>query len=598
MKPEIADISVPGHWGCSSCDENNNVPVENFRGSWCKHIICEKCIIGVINRNKLLKKTSVAESSVIEVTCPCKRCRGTFPISQVWYEEKNARVISLCDDEDDQGQNYYTAAVAQVKTESKSETPKDQAVVSKGMERGGLKPLFEKGDAVYALWEESGKRTWHPGKILSYKQFDSKSRYGDIREYVVKFDDGDVGSTEDYNVFPLEDYLLGQSHEGEEEWKWKGVKNVTDGRSSDEWAKVVGWYVANIDGNKQKFSTLAGALRAYDASVIKKKGNQTKESDLNLPQEYQVATPKKRERDVNVATPSPLPLLSSNSYADDDDDVSRFSDIAIEQRMTKRIKVERDDKIHLPPQLEGDQNDDQFWSARDAIIECTEEAFKKKSIFHLNSFVDAKRKQNEGFGPFVEQGIATPCFHDVPEDLVPMIADMAQKELREAMLQHDDWERFYDSRASAAGQVAMWLKRCIPGSFIVMRHEYERCHYCPKWLKERTDASDNSQYIGPVYIIGVVTRKIKPYSDEEAFVNTQMRYFKGIPHLCLVDWKRIGYKRDLKDETQKYINRICQPTVVNICNDFEKVYTDGATAQSLRQDLWDNSSPFELVVEV
>ena len=42
--------------------------------------------------------------------------------------------------------DYYTAAVAQVKTESKSETPKDQAVVSKGMERGGLKPLFETGD--------------------------------------------------------------------------------------------------------------------------------------------------------------------------------------------------------------------------------------------------------------------------------------------------------------------------------------------------------------------------------------------------------------------------------------------------------------------
>ena len=61
-----------------------------------------------------------------------------------------------------------------------------------------------------------------------------------------------------------------------------------------------------------------------------------------------------------------------------------------------------------------------------------------------------------------------------------------------------------------------------------------------------------------------------------------------------------GYEGDLhlSEKIQKYINRICQPTVVNICNDFEKVYTDGATAQSLRQDLWDNSSPFELVVEV
>ena len=59
----------------------------------------------------------------------------------------------------------------------------------------------------------------------------------------------------------------------------------------------------------------------------------------------------------------------------------------------------------------------------------------------------------------------------------------------------------------------------------------------------------------------------------------------------------MGLKYDLKEETQKYINRICQPTVVvvNICKDFEKVYTDGATADSLRHDLWDNSSPFEVV---
>ena len=147
----------------------------------------------------------------------------------------------------------------------------------------------------------------------------------------------------------------------------------------------------------------------------------------------------------------------------------------------------------------------------------------------------------------------------------------------------------------------MWLKRVKVGSFVVMRHEYERCRYTPKWLrlKQRNETSGTLEYTGPVYIIGIVTRKIKPHSDEERQVQKQIlpnhSYEGTLPNVCLVDWKRIGLKCDLKEETQKYINRICQPTVVNICNDFEKVYTDGATAASLRQDLWDNSSPFEVV---
>jgi len=599
----MADIAVPGHWGCSHCDVKNNAAVENFRGT-CKHIVCENCIVGVINRNKLLTKKAskrkAATSSLIELTCPCIKCRGTVQVNQSWYEEKNARVISLCD-EDDQVQ--ISAAVAEVSTEIKAETTADdQTVVMPSMkisniERGGLKPLFEKGDAVYAIWEESGK--WFPGKILSYEVVDSKSRYGDTRKYYVKFDDGDVGSMEDCYVFHYEDYLL-LNLTDEDEWKWKGVKNVTDKRSSDSWAKVVGWYLVDIDGKTQKFSTLIGALRAYDASVIKKKGNQTKESDLNLPQEHgnKKSMPK---RDVNVATPSPLRLSSSNNNDDDDDDESRFSDGGVvEQRKTKRIKLERDVKIQLPPQLEGDQNDDQFWSAREADIEFTEEAFKKKSIFHLNSFVDAKMKENRGFGQFVEQGYATPCFEAVPEDIVPMIADMTQNELREAMIQRINWGRWFEnSRSIAAGQVAMWLKRVEVGSFVLMRHEYAKCHYTPDWLRERSEASGNLEYIGPVYMIGVVTRKVKPYSAEEDYIVSQMLPIDNIagpiPHLCLVDWKRMGFKDYLKEETQKYINRICQPTVVNICNDFEKVYTDGATSDSVRQDLWDNSSPFEIV---
>ena len=72
-------------------------------------------------------------------------------------------------------------------------------------------------------------------------------------------------------------------------WKWKGVKNVVDESSNDEWAKFVGWYVFdNVDtGERHSFSRLSDALYAHDASVVRAKGDKTKRSDLNLPDEWE-----------------------------------------------------------------------------------------------------------------------------------------------------------------------------------------------------------------------------------------------------------------------------------------------------------------------
>ena len=143
----------------------------------------------------------------------------------------------------------------------------------------------------------------------------------------------------------------------------------------------------------------------------------------------------------------------------------------------------------------------------------------------------------------------------------------------------------------------MWWKKVEIGSFVVMRHEYKTCNFCPDWLKERSEETGIFEYIGPAYIIGVVTRKIKPYSAEEEYVHSQMSMPNNrlsMPNIYLVDWKRIGFKNDLEARTQKYMNCICQPTVANICNDFKRVYTDGATAETIRQDLWNNSIPFQL----
>jgi hypothetical protein len=132
---------------------------------------------------------------------------------------------------------------------------------------------------VAAKWEEDNK--WYHGKIVSYEEFDSKSRYGPTRKYHIRFDDGDEGSTEDYNVFHREDYDLIVKRK---EMEWKGVKIVKDAESSDVWAKLVGWYeVTTVEGETLEFSSLLSAMQAYDASVLRQNGSQTKEDDLNLP---------------------------------------------------------------------------------------------------------------------------------------------------------------------------------------------------------------------------------------------------------------------------------------------------------------------------
>lgn len=474
------------------------------------------------------------------------------------------------------------------------------------------KPLFERGDRVYAAWlpvntKRSDRDTsggcsgqWFPGKIRSYKRVDSKSRYGETRTYHIDFDDGDEGYAEDFFVMRHEDYELNLRGVA----KWKGVKPVKDPNTSDQWAKLVGWYKVNIgDGEEKLFSTLLEAMQAYDNSVIQQKGAKTKPSELNLPETLKNLP--KQETSVNAATPISLPSLSS-SREDDDDEMSRFSGREEdEKRSVFQIQIEKSDimKIQLPPTLEGDEDDEGLWMKTEECVEFTEEAFMNNLIFHLNSFVNAGDRKNMGFEDLIKGGFASACSSPIPEAVAPHINEMAQNQLRLAILQQNEWTCNHDRNHEArASQVAMWLKRIDIGSFIVMRHEYGNCDYCPNWLKRR-DGRGNVKYIGPVYVIGVVTKKIMPCSEEENLAIGQMKgKLKGIPqrcqpvhNLCLVDWKRIGYKQDLKQETQTYLNRICQPTVVNICADSEKVYKDGATSDSIRRDLFINSSPLDFV---
>eukprot|EP00579_Thalassiosira_antarctica_P003270 CAMPEP_0201904980 /NCGR_PEP_ID=MMETSP0902-20130614/56276_1 /ASSEMBLY_ACC=CAM_ASM_000551 /TAXON_ID=420261 /ORGANISM="Thalassiosira antarctica, Strain CCMP982" /LENGTH=1143 /DNA_ID=CAMNT_0048439085 /DNA_START=159 /DNA_END=3590 /DNA_ORIENTATION=+ len=154
-----------------------------------------------------------------------------------------------------------------------------------------LKPLLKVGDFVSAAWwpDKESRRTnscssWYEGKIKVVKEVDRGGEYGPLRYYSIEYDDGDeLDNVEDVFVFPRADYLLSTNGRP----KWIGVKNVLDEHATDQWARMIGWHVATIDGQERHFSLLTDALRAYDASVVQQEGAKTKPSWLNLPAEWE-----------------------------------------------------------------------------------------------------------------------------------------------------------------------------------------------------------------------------------------------------------------------------------------------------------------------
>ena len=172
-----------------------------------------------------------------------------------------------------------------------------------------LKPQYEIGEEVYAAWmgvDRAGRVETYREVVTAVEGEDSGGgAYGPIRLYQIKFDtdqmplpkmgmpmamDGSVvDGIPEHVVVSKRDYLLFTSHGVGHEWK--GVRNVFDKSSDDLWAKNVGWYAVVIGGRgegdaEQCFSRLSDAVRAYDASVVRIKGDKTERGELNLPGEW------------------------------------------------------------------------------------------------------------------------------------------------------------------------------------------------------------------------------------------------------------------------------------------------------------------------
>lgn len=82
-----------------------------------------------------------------------------------------------------------------------------------------------------------------------------------------------------------------------------------------------------------------------------------------------------------------------------------------------------------------------------------------------------------------------------------------------------------------------------------MRHGYGTCKFLPDFLKR------DGNYIGPVYVVGVVTRRIIPGSDDEMAIAAQRfpDWFPfGINKFFEVSWQQMGMQRDLSDDTRKH----------------------------------------------
>ncbi len=167
-----------------------------------------------------------------------------------------------------------------------------------------LKPLFDRNEEVYAAWwkqelkDKNGENAkWYKGKIKSYRISDvngsSPSPYGQTRLYHILYEDGDeLVDLEDYWVCSKSDYELSIKFD-KIGWKPIGVTEKYDPESTDEWARIVGWYVVNVNGISRSYAHLKEAMVAHDECVIREQGKHTKKSDLNFPELFFIDDSKK-----------------------------------------------------------------------------------------------------------------------------------------------------------------------------------------------------------------------------------------------------------------------------------------------------------------
>jgi hypothetical protein len=204
-------------------------------------------------------------------------------------------------------------------TDDEEQTPKVRYQPKAGRDSNirSLKPQFKKGAEIYAAYwdndEREGTSSWYLGKIASSRVLKKSGKYGQTRLYSINFDDGDaIEDLEEHFVMAKQDYDLQNQKE------WLGVRNETDDACNDNWAKIIGWYVADIDGEEVAFSYLSEAIRAYDDSIIRIHGAGTKNVQLNMPGNYPELFSQTSEHDEKSDQKEPAAAVITQSSSDEE----------------------------------------------------------------------------------------------------------------------------------------------------------------------------------------------------------------------------------------------------------------------------------------
>lgn len=216
------------------------------------------------------------------------------------------------------------------------------------------------------------------------------------------------------------------------------------------------------------------------------------------------------------------------------------------------------------------------------------EAFLSKRVFHLHPF--RKKSSNRYFGPFIAAGGVT--VGDAAEYAMcsELMASGSEKDQKKA-IQHAI------SKVSAPKRVPwlrMWHEQVRVGDFIVLRHNAHTKGCCPHTPSRLFD-DETGQYIGAVYVLGVVTALPSAAGDcveeirEKVLQNSIWRGWEEEGHICStfcpVKFLRMGFKASLKTETKERMMLCTMGEMALVCGKL-----DEDAAQSILLDLWDNAT--------
>jgi len=264
-------------------------------------------------------------------------------------------------------------------------------------------------------------------------------------------------------------------------------------------------------------------------------------------------------------------------------DATRISSIKMEAEPEEEPDESRSSSLLLPPLIPVRLPSKETPTDHPLF---TKKAFLERQIFHVNPRIQTSETphRNRGFGPFVAASGASPGFPLVTPRYLALRAQGHSDQETKTTLIHQEKLSPTDTR-----QVSMWQTQVQIGDFILLRHEYPNCPLMPPRLRDQ-----DGQYIGPVYVLGVVTQppmlhqpgiqerlRMENMTDEEQ---------AGVVAFCRVEYLRMGKKRDLLASTQKCMNQVQQPTLANICQLGRTWSKSGTDDQQVRRDLWEKAS--------